>query len=118
MPREVMDSSPLDPSWRVSFYQCIQYEDNGEIHQITDTLWMRGGEKLEVWAKDKHLQHSRSHQATGTRMVILFLHQFSKMNKQLRFSHAAPSPPMMHSYLGQTLVSQMLTVVRGIIYAL
>lgn len=33
LPREVTDSSPLDPSWRAAFSQWTQYEDNGEIHQ-------------------------------------------------------------------------------------
>lgn len=77
-------------------------------------VWWR--EAVKVRAKDKHLQQIRSHQATGTGMVVLFLQQFSSVNKQLRLSHAAPSPPMTHSHLGQPLRSQMLIAVGGNIY--
>lgn len=51
-------------------------------------------------------------------MAVLFLQQFSNANKQLRLSHAAPSPPMIHSHLSQPLGSQMLIAVGRNIYAL
>lgn len=68
-------------------------------------------------AKDKPLQQSRSHQATGNEIVILFLQQFSNPNKQLRSSHFVPSPQTMRSHLGQPLESQMLITAGGNIYA-
>lgn len=79
-----------------------------------ETLWICGWRELKVWAKDKHLQQSRSRQATGNEIVTLFLQQFSNPNKQLRSSHFALSPQTMHSHLGQPLESRCWLLQEGI----